>query len=121
MIRQMGLLSELRTERLLLRRWTSADREPFAAMNADPEVMKYFPAVLPREESDRLAERIEEHFAVRGFGAWAVPLSGGLFPMSGRLFPMSGQLFPGAGRAFLRPENRGPHRGMPIPPAGRAR
>ena len=45
--------AELRTERLLMRRWRDADREPFAAMNADPEVMRYFPAVIAREDSDR--------------------------------------------------------------------
>jgi len=31
---------ELRTERLLLRRWRHDDREPFAALNADPVVME---------------------------------------------------------------------------------
>ena len=31
----------IRTERLLLRRWTDADRAPFAAMNADPVVMEH--------------------------------------------------------------------------------
>lgn len=34
------MTSTLRTDRLLLRRWTEADREPFAALNADPEVME---------------------------------------------------------------------------------
>ena len=29
------------TDRLLLRRWRDADREPFAAMNADPAVMEH--------------------------------------------------------------------------------
>jgi RimJ/RimL family protein N-acetyltransferase len=31
----------IETERLVLRRWTDADREPFAALNADPEVMEF--------------------------------------------------------------------------------
>ena len=31
---------ELHTDRLLLRAWTEADREPFAAMNADADVMQ---------------------------------------------------------------------------------
>lgn len=34
----------LETERLPLRRWTDADFEPFAAMNADPRGMRHFPA-----------------------------------------------------------------------------
>lgn len=39
-------MDELHTERLLMRQWQDADREPFAAMNADPMVMRYFPAPL---------------------------------------------------------------------------
>jgi RimJ/RimL family protein N-acetyltransferase len=65
---------EIRTDRLLMRRWRDSDREPFAALNADPEVMRYFPAVLTREESDRLVERIESRFEEHGFGLWALEL-----------------------------------------------
>lgn len=64
----------LQTERLILRRWASGDRKPFADMNSDPEVMKHFPAVLSRQESDELADRIEDHFVTRGFGLWAVEI-----------------------------------------------
>ena len=39
----------LQTERLLLRRLRPDDVEAFAAMNADPEVMRYFPARLSRQ------------------------------------------------------------------------
>ena len=62
----------IRTERLVLRRWLQRDREPFAAMNADPEVMAHFPAPLTREESDALVDRIEAGFAEHGFGLWAL-------------------------------------------------
>jgi RimJ/RimL family protein N-acetyltransferase len=65
------------TRRLLLRRWCEADREPFAEMNADPEVMEYFPAVLTRRQSDDLIEKIEAGFEVHGFGLWALELKGG--------------------------------------------
>jgi RimJ/RimL family protein N-acetyltransferase len=63
---------ELRTERLLLRRWRESYREPFAALNADPLVMRHFPAPLSREESDAFVERIEAEFRERGFGLWAI-------------------------------------------------
>jgi len=63
---------ELRTTRLRLRRWLEADREPFAALNADPQVMEYFPARLTTQQSDRLIEAIEDGFEQRGFGLWAV-------------------------------------------------
>ncbi len=62
------------TERTVLRRWTAADRECFAEMNSDPEVMKYFPAMLTREESDRLVDNVDEHFVVHGFGPWVLEI-----------------------------------------------
>ena len=62
----------LRTERLLMRRWRDADRRPFAAMNADPEVMRYFPAALDRAASDESVDRIEALFERQGFGLWAL-------------------------------------------------
>jgi RimJ/RimL family protein N-acetyltransferase len=63
---------ELQTARLRLRRWAAADREPFAALNADPLVMEYFPGLLTRQQSDSLIETIERGFEQRGFGLWAV-------------------------------------------------
>ena len=66
----------LRTERLLLREWRAEDREPFAALNADPLVMEHLPALLPRAQSDALARRSEQHFASHGFGPWAVEVPG---------------------------------------------
>jgi RimJ/RimL family protein N-acetyltransferase len=71
-----NLPRELRTERLLLRRWRAEDREPFAAMNADPRVMEHFPATLSREESDAQVTGIEARFAEREFGLWAVEVVG---------------------------------------------
>ncbi len=73
-----GAAPELRTERLLLRRWRPADRGPFAALNADPEVMEHLPAPLDRAESDALVEAIEVGFERDGYGLWALePLDGG--------------------------------------------
>jgi RimJ/RimL family protein N-acetyltransferase len=72
----MRLLPELRTDRLILRRWGFADRAPFAEMNADPRVMEHFPTPLSRQESDALATRIEAHFDEHDFGMWAVEIAG---------------------------------------------
>jgi RimJ/RimL family protein N-acetyltransferase len=66
----------VRTSRLVLRQWRAADRAPFAAMNADPAVMAYFPAPLTRAESDALADVIEAHHTARGFGLWALEIPG---------------------------------------------
>lgn len=72
----MRLPQELKTDRLLLRRWVPADREPFAALNADPRVTEHLPAALSRQESDALAARIEAHFDEHRFGLWAVEVPG---------------------------------------------
>ena len=62
----------IETERLLLRPWRDADREPFAALNADPDVRRYFPSTLSRAESDAGVDRQMAHFAAHGFGLWAL-------------------------------------------------
>jgi RimJ/RimL family protein N-acetyltransferase len=62
----------IETERLVLRRWRVEDREPFAALNADPVVMEYFPSTLDRRQSDDFIDQIEAGFAARGFGLWAL-------------------------------------------------
>jgi RimJ/RimL family protein N-acetyltransferase len=56
--------------------WLPSDREPFAALNADPRVVDYLGAARSREESDALAARIEADFALHGFGLWAVEIRG---------------------------------------------
>jgi RimJ/RimL family protein N-acetyltransferase len=67
---------EVRTDRLLMRRWRDSDRGPFAALNGDPETLKFFPATLDRAASDALADRIEERFEQQGFGLWALEVTG---------------------------------------------
>jgi ribosomal-protein-alanine N-acetyltransferase len=62
----------LRTARLLLREFRPSDREPFAALNADPEVAATLSRALTREESDAFADAIERHWAEDGFGLWAL-------------------------------------------------
>ncbi|HYJ68200.1 MAG TPA: GNAT family N-acetyltransferase [Nocardioidaceae bacterium] len=66
---------QVRTDRLLMRRWRDSDRDPFAAMNADAEVMRYFPAAMTQTESDAFVDRIEERFDTQGFGLWALELA----------------------------------------------
>jgi ribosomal-protein-alanine N-acetyltransferase len=68
---------ELQTERLLMRRWRSGDREPFAAINADERVMELMPSTLTRAESDGYIDSIEQHFEQHGFGLWALELRDG--------------------------------------------
>jgi len=65
---------EFETQRLLLRQWRAADREPLAALNADPIVMAHLGAPLTREESDAMAERCERSIANRRWGIWATEI-----------------------------------------------
>ena len=60
------------TQRLGLRKWIDADFIPFAEMNKDADVMKYFPKILTDEETAVLINRIKAHFEENGFGLFAV-------------------------------------------------
>ena len=60
------------TPRLGLRDWRDADRAPFAALNADADVMRYFPAPLSRADSDALVDRLMAHTAATGHTFYAV-------------------------------------------------
>lgn len=62
----------LHTERLCLREWRDSDRVPYAALNADPEVMRHFPSVLTAAQSDEMVERMSAAWTRNGFGLWAV-------------------------------------------------
>jgi RimJ/RimL family protein N-acetyltransferase len=64
----------LQTERLVLRPWSPADRAPFAAMNADPEVSRWIGDGTPLTPamSAELGDRIAAHWEAKGFGLWAV-------------------------------------------------
>jgi len=87
----------LQTERLTLRPWVAADREPFAALNADPEVMAHFPSTLDRAASDALADRIETRMVHQGWGLWVVEAPDGRFAGIAGLNPVPADV-----RALLR-------------------
>ena len=87
----------IETERLILRKWRDEDRAPFAAINADPEIMRYFPTLMSREESDAYIERTNQKIDQDGCGFFAVERKA------------DGALIGVAGLAILRPE-------LPFPP-----
>src|SRR5215472_4450879 len=66
---------EVRTDRLLMRRWREGDLAPFAALNGDPETLVFFPETLDRAASDAFVERIEARFEQQGYGLWALELT----------------------------------------------
>ena len=66
--------AEIRTDRLLMRRFTDADRTPFAEMNADPDVMKHFPSTMTRQQTDAFVDTILQRFdpsRASGCGRWS--------------------------------------------------
>ena len=65
---------ELETNRLHLRQWREEDLPTFARLNADPEVMRYFPTPLSRTESDFFAEKCRRIISKKGWGFWALEL-----------------------------------------------
>jgi [ribosomal protein S5]-alanine N-acetyltransferase len=62
----------IQTKRIGLRAWLEEDVEPFSRINADPEVMKFFPGPLSKVETERFVSAIENHFNEKGFGLYAV-------------------------------------------------
>ena len=68
----MADVIKLETNRLKMRQWKDSDRPFFAALNADPVVMEYFPAVLEASESNAMAKTIQQLISRRGWGFWAV-------------------------------------------------
>jgi RimJ/RimL family protein N-acetyltransferase len=66
----------LRTPRLLLREWRDADAEPFAAMSADPQVMRHLVAFPDRPAIDAWVATARAHWREHGFGQWVVELPG---------------------------------------------
>ena len=78
-------MTELRTDRLLLRQWRDDDLDAWAALNADPEVREFFPDVLTRDQSEASLRYFRDELAARGWGWWAVELraTGELLGMAG--------------------------------------
>ena len=74
-------------EALLLRQWKDSDLEPYSAMNADGEVMRYFPALLTPAESLASFERLRKAIDERGWGLWAVEVDGTFAGFTGVSIP----------------------------------
>ncbi|MFD9396664.1 GNAT family N-acetyltransferase [Streptomyces sp. NPDC060000] len=85
-------MTEIRTPRLLLRRWHDDDLVPMADINADPQVMHWVDdgSVLDLEETAEAIERWEEEWDEEGFGLFAVELLA-----SGELAGFTGLSMPG--------------------------
>ncbi|MCB0379144.1 MAG: GNAT family N-acetyltransferase [Bdellovibrionales bacterium] len=65
-------LPSYRTERLILRPWKEEDFDFFAQLKSDHEVMRYFPKLLGRQESNEVAHKIINSMNQNKFGIWMV-------------------------------------------------
>ena len=68
-------IAALKTKRLILRQWRPSDYPIFAEMNADIEVMQYFPQLLTPKQSDKIAYKCQQLIKNNGWGFWAVSLN----------------------------------------------
>ena len=66
------MTSMIATKRLYLRQWQASDLALFAEMNADPEVMAYFPKLLTPALSNTIANKCQKLIEEHGWGFWAV-------------------------------------------------
>lgn len=62
----------IETPRLILRSWKDEDILPFAKLNSDPNVMKYFLKPLTYEESVEFMQSIKDEIALYGYGTYAI-------------------------------------------------
>src|SRR5215471_21473457 len=70
-----------------LRQWLDSDLDSFTTMNADPEVMEFFPEPLTRERSQAVLEKLRRGIEERGWGLWAVEIDGELAGSTGLAEP----------------------------------
>lgn len=65
----------LRTERLILRRWSDTDLHALTAMNQDPKVMEFIGPVLSDDENRAMITRAEKSWNGLGYGRFAVEIA----------------------------------------------
>jgi hypothetical protein len=70
-----------------LREWRAEDRATFAAMNADPQIMRHFLAPMTRTESDAWPDRVTANLQCDGWSVWAVDVQGVLAGLTELAFP----------------------------------
>jgi RimJ/RimL family protein N-acetyltransferase len=65
---------EFHTARLAFKIWQADHRRAFAELNADPEVMRHFPALQTAAQSDAAVDAWADQLQQFGWGNWAVAL-----------------------------------------------
>jgi RimJ/RimL family protein N-acetyltransferase len=82
-------MHRLETLRLLLRQWQDSDREPWAALCSDPEVMEFLSSPRDRATSDSAIDKWQARIDEQGWSFWALEIkaSGAFIGMAGLQVP----------------------------------
>jgi len=64
----------LETKRLILRQWQDSDFQAFSEINADPDVMAFYPSIMSEAESNKMAAKLQGLIDEWSWGFWAVEL-----------------------------------------------
>ena len=81
------MVPTLATDRLVLRGWRDEDLDAYAAITADPEVMRFMGGPLDRVDTWRQMAFMAGHWELRGYGLWVVEREGELIGRIGLLNP----------------------------------
>ncbi len=92
----------IETDRLILRHWQASDREPLAAILGDPEVRRFYPTVLTREQAGAQLDFALTRQAEVGFHFGAAELKS------------TGQFVGLIGLGYIPDETRAAIRGNPL-------
>ena len=63
-----------KSERLGFRNWRKSDLNAFAEMNADEDVMEFFPKTLTKDESKEFIDRTVKHYENKRYNYFAIEL-----------------------------------------------
>jgi RimJ/RimL family protein N-acetyltransferase len=74
-------------KQITLRQWRDSDLNPYVAMNADPEVMRYYPSLLSREHTEASLIRQRTLIDDRGWGLWVIDVDGTFAGFTGLAIP----------------------------------
>ena len=77
----------LTTDRLTLRGWRDDDLDAYAAITADPDVMRFMGGPLDRMDTWRQMAVFVGHWELRGHGLWVVERDGELIGRVGLIRP----------------------------------